>query len=429
MDIEPKLGYVEYIPGTDIWLSTGIYIDNIDAQKSIIEGELSREVNHQLRIVIGILAVVILLIMIPLCVFIYLSITKPLKVTTVAAEALAAGNMDISVKVSGKDELTVLERCFIKLAENLRTAFASLESKQAEATAMAEDARNANVKILGIASNVENSAHDLEKIIGVVSDSSKGGIEGRSKMNSRIGDIVTSMQELNSGVLSITNSASTAAEKSNESNQKVQGGVHMAEEAGMAMKELHVTTGKLNENINHLGIQSNKIGSIMNVITDIAAQINLLAMNASIEAAHAGEAGKGFAVVAGEVRKLAEKTRSATTEVENSISEMQKLTQVNISSMNSVVSSINQVTELAQKTAESLSDAQFMTKDVMMQVNDIASSVKQQSESSQNISSLLNDVSVIAKNNSGMIGQIDEEVSSLQKKSEGLMLLVTELRQ
>ena len=429
MNIEPKMAYVEYIPGTDIWLSTGIYIDNVDAFKASIEKERSQDLHRLMIIILGAIAGVLVLLLGPFCIFIFRSISKPLKETVKAAETLAGGNMDIVVHVSGRDEITVLEKSFIKLAQNLRSGFSSLQTKEAEALSRAEEARSASSKIKNVAAQVEKAAHDMENTVSAVSRNADGVKEGSSNQNGRINEILTAMEQLSSGVLRITDSADTAAEKSSESNRKVEAGVSMAEESGKAMQGLHTITGGLTENINNLGRQSDNIGNIMNVITDIADQINLLAMNASIEAAHAGEAGKGFAVVAGEVRKLAEKTHSAANEVAASITEMQKLTQINVSGMETAVASINQVTELSQKTAASLLEAQVTVKDVMIQMQSIAESVQQQSESSKSITSLVNDVSGIAQNNSGMIASIDNELKGLLNKSEELLSLVSELRQ
>jgi len=428
MENAPKVAYVEYIPGTDIWISTGIYIDNIDTQKAIISQRHGEDIQQRMVIIIGGLAAIMLFFLGPLCIFIFKSISKPLKATVKAAEALAAGNMDISIKVSGRDEITVLEKSFIKLAQNLNKGFTNLQTKENEALARAEEARNKNTKILNIAAQVEKAAHDVEKTVSTVSSNADGVKEGGTNQSGRISEILNAMEQLSSGVSKITDSAGTAADKSGESNQKVEAGVSMAEKSGQAMQELHTITGSMKENISSLGKQSDKIGNIMNVIADIADQINLLAMNASIEAAHAGEAGKGFAVVAGEVRKLAEKTRSAAGEVEGGIKEMQKLTRINISGMDNVVSSINQVTDLSQKTASSLSEAKISVRDVMMQMQSIAESVQQLSHASKNITSLVNDVSGIANDNSGMITQIDGELKGLLTKSEELLGMVSELR-
>jgi methyl-accepting chemotaxis protein len=275
---------------------------------------------------------------------------------------------------------------------------------------------------------VEGAAHDVENTASNISRSAGGVKSGGENQTQQINEILLSMEQLSSGVLNITASAEDAAKQSQESNAKVEAGVSMANESGHAMHELHALTGNLTENITQLGAQSNNIGNIMNVITDIASQINLLAMNASIEAAHAGEAGKGFAVVAGEVRKLAEKTRAAAQEVENSITEMQKLTKVNITGMDGAVASINQVTGLSEKTAASLTEAQTIVKDVMLKVQSIASEVEQQSSSSKAITTLVTDVSGIAGENNNLVTLVDNELKTLLHKSEELLTLVAELK-
>jgi methyl-accepting chemotaxis protein len=429
MEIAPKLAYVEYIPGTDIWISTGIYVDNIDAHKIVIEEREDAALLQQMILIIGILAGGILVFLGPLCIFSLRSIIKPLKATVKAAEQLASGNLNLALTVSGHDEITVLENSFLKLAQNLKANFAAIRAKEEEALSQAEEARKATDKILEIAGHVEQAAHDMENTVSSVSRNADGVKAGGNSQTDRINEILSSMEQLSSGVLRITGSAGTAAEKSAESNQKVEAGVSMAEQSGKAMQELHTITGSLTENINKLGLQSDTIGSIMNVITDIADQINLLAMNASIEAAHAGESGKGFAVVAGEVRKLSEKTHAAAKEVETSIREMQKLTKINITGMDNAVSAISEVTELSQKTASSLLEARASVKDAMNQVQSIAASVEQQSESSKAITSLVNDVSGIALENSALVSKVDEELKGLLHKSEELLELVSELRQ
>jgi methyl-accepting chemotaxis protein len=428
MENAPKLAYVEYIPGTDIWISTGIYVDNVDAYILEMEKDISTKVSKQMVFLISCFAVLTVLITL-LCIFTLRSIIKPLGETLNAADQVAAGNLNVSIKVQGKDEISHLQRSFLEMIQELNTSFTTAQSKEAEAVEQANEAKKATNKILDIAMEVEKAAHDVEVTVNSISSSAAEVATGGNTQTNLINEVRASMEQLSTGVKNITESAGTAAEKSANSTEKVMTGANDAEESGKAMQELHTLAENLTSNIHKLGGQADTISNIMNVITDIASQINLLAMNASIEAAHAGESGKGFAVVAGEVRKLAGKTRTAVQEVETSIKDMQDLTKINILGIDNAVSSISRVTELSKKTSSSLTDAQSAVKEVMMEVRSIASAVKQQSSSSTEITTLVNNVSNIAVDNNKLVTRVDGELKNLLQKSESLLKLVSELKE
>ncbi|MDR2798685.1 MAG: methyl-accepting chemotaxis protein, partial [Treponema sp.] len=428
MDYAPKLAYVEYIPGTDIWISTGIYIDTIDAHKVLIEERLTSSLKQEMLLIGGIL-ILLFLILGPLLVFILRSINKPLGEIVQTAEQIASGNFQVSLKIKGKDELTVLQQAFLHMSENLRSSFAAIQTKEAEALFQAEESQRVTNKMLQVTEEVEQAAQDLETTVGSISQRAAKVKTGGAIQNERIHAILTSIEQLNRDVQQVAHTAEIAVDQSQQSHKKVETGVDMALEAGRAMEKLHGITDTLTGNINRLGEQSTTIGGIMTIITDIADQINILAMNASIEAAHAGEAGKGFTVVAGEVRKLAEKTRVAAQDVNSSITDMQKLVGLNISSMANVATYIAQVRELAERSVGSLRDAQSIVKDSMVQVRSIAALVEQQSASSRGVVLLVGDVSGIAQDNDQLVTQVDEELHMLYHKSQELLNLVAEVRQ
>ncbi|MHC6202107.1 methyl-accepting chemotaxis protein [Breznakiellaceae bacterium SP9] len=428
MQDAPKLAYVEMIPGMDIWLSTGIYIDNIDTFMAEMDKEESKRLQDMLRILVGSSIAFIVVILAPIFILILRSILNPLKGTVTVANQIASGVLDIKLEVEGRDEISALQEAFKKMLESLHKSFSDAAAKEREALKRAEEAHAANTKILSIAVKVEEASAKVKDAVNNISVSTAGLKSGVDTQTNSIASIRNSMEQLNQGVSSISKSAETSADYSEESNKRVEAGVQMAAESGKAMQALHELTGNLTANITHLGDQSNTIGSIMKVISDIADQINLLAMNASIEAAHAGESGRGFAVVAGEVRKLAEKTRIAAREVEDSISVMQKLATVNVSGMENAVLSISKVTELSQKSVESLTSAQYSVKDAMTQAQTIADAVSRQSESSQVVANLVNDVNSISLANEGLISKVEVEVSGLLLKSEELLGIVSELR-
>ena len=129
---------------------------------------------------------------------------------------------------------------------------------------------------------------------------------------------------------------------------------------------------KLMSDMSYLGEQAEGIGDIINVINDIADQTNLLALNAAIEAARAGEAGRGFAVVADEVRKLAEKTMSATNDVASAVKVIQDEAHKNINNTVESVDKISHVTKMANEAGESLKEIVLLVTDVSAEVQSIA---------------------------------------------------------
>ncbi|GHV19323.1 methyl-accepting chemotaxis protein [Spirochaetia bacterium] len=422
-----KLAYVEFIPGTDIWISTGIYIDNIDAYKAGMEKRMSDSLNKRMIIIMS-AGALLLLILLPLSIFTVRSISKPLKETVKAAEAIASGEIDAKLDVSGKDEVSGLQNAFLKMSENLSKSFLTAKKQGEEAKKKADEAETATQKIKDVAALVEKAARDVEQTVNTISQTADGVKFGSDSQSQRITEILSSVENLSSGAVTITSSAESAAVKSKECNQQVTDSMTSAVETGKSMNDLHNTTDALTENINKLGEQSENIGKIMDVITDIADQINLLAMNASIEAAHAGESGRGFAVVAGEVRKLATKTMEAANEVDGSISNMQKLAKLNITGMKNAVTSIARVSEHSKQNVEFLTAAKNTVGETMMQVEQIVQAAAQQSQSSVAVRSLVDDVYGIAKENSSLVGDVDENLRLLLGKSKELMELLVELK-
>jgi methyl-accepting chemotaxis protein len=162
----------------------------------------------------------------------------------------------------------------------------------------------------------------------------------------------------------------------------------------------------------------------MQVIDDIADQTNLLALNAAIEAARAGEAGRGFAVVADEVRKLAEKTMTATKEVDAAIRSIRSGTRENVVATESAVEAIQASTELAGRAGESIRNIQQSVIQTADQVRSIATAAEEQSASSEQVTRATEQINTISSETAHAMGEARDDLERLSSLASSLKELI-----
>ena len=200
--------------------------------------------------------------------------------------------------------------------------------------------------------------------------------------------------------------------------QEVVASIQGVQEASVALKN---DMAALDDN-------ARAISQIMAVISDIADQTNLLALNAAIEAARAGEAGRGFAVVADEVRKLAEKTMASTTDVGNAIKAIQDSAAKSMDQVDLTVGNIEKATELAIRSGDALREIVGMVDDTADQVRGIAAASEQQSASSEEINKSIMQVNTIAGETASAMQEAARAVSELAEQAQVLTGLIRELK-
>ncbi|MHC1711273.1 MAG: methyl-accepting chemotaxis protein [Solidesulfovibrio sp.] len=273
---------------------------------------------------------------------------------------------------------------------------------------------------------------DVAEVATTASEELSAQIEqssrGAEQQSRRIAETATAMEEMNSTVMEVTKNASQAAQSSETARQKAQEGERTVSEVIGGIENVQKRALVLKQDMSNLGHQAEGIGAVMNVISDIADQTNLLALNAAIEAARAGEAGRGFAVVADEVRKLAEKTMTATKEVGEAIRGIQEGTRKNMENVDHTVTDIDHSTALVKKSGETLGEIVHLVEVATDQVRSIATASEQQSATSEEINRSLEDVSTISAETAEAMTQSAQAVSELANQTLELKELIEKMQ-
>ena len=325
------------------------------------------------------------------------------------------------------------------LERNIKKA--ELESKNAqEATVKAEEAMKkaeaAGQEAKAKAEALLNVAGRLEEVGSVVSSAStqlSAQIEqsdrGAGEAAQRLSEAATAMNEMNATVQEVARNASAASAASADTKDKATAGAQVVERSLRRIESVHQVSLELKDDMTQLNEHAQDITRIMGVISDIADQTNLLALNAAIEAARAGEAGRGFAVVADEVRKLAEKTMASTNDVGNAIKAIQESTAKSTASVDNAVAQIEEATGLANESGRALEEIVTTAETTADQVNAIATASEEQSAASEEINHsilLCNDMS---RQIADAMDEAAKAVSGLAREAQELSELIHEMKE
>ena len=256
-----------------------------------------------IRLVIG--SVLAMLLAVGATVWLLRSKLAPLSDLVRQAEALGAGDLSVRLNVSSHDEIGQLARSFNQMGEALST----------------------------MVSHIRKAAEEVNGRAQALSGLSGGAYEGMEQQSGEITSMAGAVEEFSATSLNIADNMGSTERLAQENAQQTRIGRTSMQEASSSLEHIATALNSTATVINTLGQRSQEIGGIVGVITSIAEQTNLLALNAAIEAARAGEQGRGFAVVADEVRNLASRTRQATDEISGMIQSIQQETGNAISTM------------------------------------------------------------------------------------------------
>jgi methyl-accepting chemotaxis protein len=236
----------------------------------------------------------------------------------------------------------------------------------------------------------------------------------------------TAMHEISATVGEVATNAQRASGASSQSAQAARQGGKVAEQTLATMTQIADSTRNAAARVLELGKRSEQIGNIVSVITEIAEQTNLLALNAAIEAARAGEQGRGFAVVAGEVRRLAERTTSATQEIANMIQAIQSETKVAVGAIEKGNREVQLGVEKTVESGKALTHIISMSEEVGGMVAQIATAASQQLSAVEQISSSVSQISNLTQESSSNADQTAQSCDNLSALAAEMHHLVNE---
>ncbi|QGY41788.1 PAS domain-containing protein [Pseudodesulfovibrio cashew] len=286
------------------------------------------------------------------------------------------------------------------------------------------DIRSTQRKILDVAERARDLSQRMASASEQLSARVNESRSGAEEQARRATETATAMEEMNSTVGEVARNAAQAAGNAELTEQKARQGQGIVTDVVSSINDVRVLASGLKDNMNDLGKRAEDIGRVMTVITDIADQTNLLALNAAIEAARAGEAGRGFAVVADEVRKLAEKTMTATTEVGESIGAIQKGTRRNIGETDKVAEVVEACSSQAGTAGEALEEIVKLSDNSSEQIQGIALASEEQSATSEEIASAAEDMLGISHATNEAMGESAQACAELNSIARELNELI-----
>lgn len=354
--------------------------------------------------------------------FIIKSIIKRLRVLKEKAEVISKGDLTEDIEVNSTDEIGKLGEAFNEMQESLKKLVQEVDRHAEQVAAASEQ----------LTASADQTASAAEEVSASVQDVAQGA----EKQTTKLEENAQAIKKATEATTLIADKSTKVAELSNQAKIQAESGGVTLDETVAQMNSIKNSVMESNAKIQTLRDRSNEVKTIIDVISNIADQTNLLSLNAAIEAARAGEHGKGFSVVADEVRDLAQESQSSAKKIAEIISGIQHDTELSVKSMERVMEDVQKGVKISNEAIEKFDEILRHTNEISQQIDEISTTVQKISDFLQGVTDNVDEILTIAQGNAAASEEVaassEEQTASMQEitaSAKMLANLAEELKQ
>ena len=339
--------------------------------------------------------------------FITKSIIKPLKILKEKAITVSKGDLTEQIHVQTNDEIGQLGVAFNEMQESLKGLVHKIDDNAQHTASSAE-------QLLAGAEQTSAATEQVAVSVQEVANNAEAQTVAIDKNNQ-------SLFEVSKGVDRIAESSLKVSELAYHTTKQAEVGEETVAKTVNQMNSIHDSVMESNEMIKSLYERSKDVSSILDVITGIADQTNLLALNAAIEAARAGEHGKGFAVVADEVRKLAEQSQTSAKEIYGIVQRIQQETKSSVETMACVTDDVQNGVRISNEAIVTFRQIVQKMEEITPHMEEVSAIAQQMSAGVQEVTANSNEIGIIAQENAAASEEVaastQEQAASMEEIS------------
>lgn len=319
-------------------------------------------------------------------------ITKPLNEAISAAKRIAAGERQVELVASSSDETGVLIKALDQMQMSIRNGEEKLAAKAAETKEL-----------------LDNVVVTLAEVKQSVDVQSAGATEQAASIN----EITASLGEIEKSTTQTVDKARAMGRAAKKTQEKGHLGLSSVEQSVLGMKNVRDKVQIIAQNILELSKQTQMVGEITAVVTNLAQQSKMLALNASIEAAKAGESGKGFAVVAAEVKNLAEQSEQSTAQVQQILEDIKRGTEKAVMVTEEGTKEVDQGMKQVEQAGEIIRNLNEIIRDATVASQQIEAAISQEGVGIEQITAGMNEINQVTSSLTQSVKQTTEVIANL----------------